>query len=154
MCLYAMLKWIMLWWPRLLNCTIHTCRQYMTEVFHFLSSYSPLSVTAWWGAIREWWRWLTWLRMHHAGRRRQPHTYCIYIYSRIYIYTYMCSGDIILYGTIVIVCVTHWYILTACWQFSYTTFPYVLKFSTVTCEFNMHGTEKLAHAFFTQVHLC
>ena len=37
-----------------------------------------------------------------------------------------------------------------CWQFSYTTFLYVLSFSTVACEFYMHGTEKLAHVFFTQ----
>ena len=69
-------------------------------------------------------------------------SHILYIRILTYIILYMCSGDIILYGTIVIVCVTHWYIyiyiLTACWQFSYTTFPYVLKFSTVTCEFHMH----------------
>ena len=34
------------------------------------------------------------------------------LYIRIFTYyMYMCSGDIILYITIVIVCVTHWYIL-------------------------------------------
>ena len=58
----------------------------------------------------------------------------LYIHILTYTILYMCSGDIIFYGTIVILCVTHWYILTACWQFLYTTFPYVLKFSTVTCK--------------------
>ena len=110
----------------------------MTEVFHFLPSYQPFErhclVGSHQGVVK-----VTNMTPNASHCEEEAASHILqYIRILTYYYTYMYSGDIILYRTIVIACVTHWYTLTACWQFLYTTFPYVLTFSTVMYEFYMH----------------
>ena len=110
MCLYAMLKWITLWRPRLLNYTIRT---YMQTVHDWGISF-PSLLPALWASLpgREpsgsgEGDWHDSECIMPGGGGSLTHTVYMYthIYIYIYIYMYMCSGDIILYGTIVIVCV-------------------------------------------------